>query len=56
MIELGSDVTIFGMLVHAPAVNFGYLEKIFVHPTKRQTFAGKLHLVLCNIRDLVIYR
>ena len=40
---------------HASAVNFGYLETILVHPTRRQTFAGKLQWILRNIWDLVIY-
>ena len=40
---------------YASAVNLGYLETILVLPTRRQNFAGKLHLVLRNIWDLVIY-
>ena len=38
---------------HRPS-NFGYLETIVVHPTRRQNFAGKLHMVLRNIWDPVI--
>ena len=34
---------------YASTVNFSYLETILVHPTRRQTFAGKFHMVLCNI-------
>ena len=32
------------------------LETILVHPTRRQSFAGKLHSTFCNIWDLVISR
>ena len=31
------------------AVNLDNLETILVHRTRRQTFAGKFHMVLCNI-------
>ena len=32
------------------------LETMLVHPTRRQSFAGKLHSTFCNIWDLVISR
>ena len=41
--------TLFIWKAYALAVNLGYLEKFIVHPTRRQSFAGKLHLVLRNI-------
>ena len=39
---------------HSAVVHLGYLKTILLHPTRHQTFAGKLHLVLCNILDLVL--
>ena len=36
------------------AINLDYLETILVHPTRRKTFPGKFHMVLCNIWDLVL--
>ena len=34
--------------------HLGYLVTILVHPTRRQSFAGKLHSTFRNIWDLVI--
>ena len=34
--------------------HLGYLETILVHPTRRQSFAGKTDSTFYNIRDLVI--
>ena len=34
---------------YASAVNLSYLETILMHPTRRQSFAGKLHRHLRNI-------
>ena len=40
-------------------VNFSYLETILVHPTRRQSFAGKIgfnflqHLRPCHMLDLL---
>ena len=34
--------------------HLGYLETILVHPTRRQSFAGKLDSTFYNIWDLVI--
>ena len=50
---------LFGMFNHrefASHILFrpGYLEKFLVHPTRRQNCAGKLHLVLNNISDLIL--
>ena len=39
----------------ALSVNLSYLETILVHPTRRQSFAGKLHSTLRNIWDFVIF-
>ena len=41
------------MMIHIPkayglTVNLSYLETILVHPTRRQNFAGKLHLYFCD--------
>ena len=42
------------IFVYESVFNLGYLETISVHPTRHQSFAGKLHMVLRNIWDLVI--
>ena len=34
---------------YASVVNLSYLETILLHPTRRQSFAGKLHSTLRNI-------
>ena len=43
-------VVVTMMMIHIPkayglTVNLSYLETILVHPTRRQNFAGKLHLI-----------
>ena len=46
-------VVVTMMMIHIPkayglTVNLSYLETILVHPTRRQNFAGKLHLYFCD--------
>ena len=40
---------------YASAVNCSYQETTLVHPTRRQSFAGKMDSTFYNIWDLVIY-
>ena len=39
---------------YASTVNFSYLETILVHPTRRQSFAGKSDSTFYNVSDLDI--
>ena len=36
--------------------HLSYLETILVHPTRRQSFAGKLHSTFRNIWAFVVFR
>ena len=53
MVVMVVVVVVTMMMIHIPkayglTVNLGYLETILVHPTRRQNFAGKLHLYFCD--------